>query len=255
MTCPNCGAGDERGVFCSQCGAELARACPECGEALTAGERFCRHCGEEVGATESSGTATKRPPWWIAVAAAVVVILILLIPERAERAGPLPARQPLTEQDVPGGVGGMGPGGGFTGDIRQDADRLFNRVMGAAEAGDLDEVNQFMPMALQAYEMVPELDHDGLFHLAILYETAGEYEMARARAEDILRSVPDHILALGVGGTASVSAGDAAAAREYFQRLLDGFEQESQRLRPEYGHHQAMVDEYRRMAQSYLQQG
>jgi tetratricopeptide (TPR) repeat protein len=188
------------------------------------------------------------------VAAAVVVILILLIPERADRAGPLPARQPLGEQGAPGGMG-MGQGGGFTGDIRQDADRLFNRVMGAAEAGDLDEVNQFMPMALQAYEMIPELDHDGLFHLAILYETAGEYAMARARAEDILRSAPDHILALGVAGTSSVSAGDSAAARQYFQRLLAGFDGEAQRGRPEYGHHQVMLDEYRRLAQSYLQAG
>jgi tetratricopeptide (TPR) repeat protein len=220
------------------------------------GERFCRQCGAEVGASAGGGAENKRPPWWIAVAAAVVVILILLIPQRAERAGPLPARQPLTEQGPPGGMGAPGGmGGGFTGDIRQDADRLFNRVMGAAEAGEMDEVNQFMPMALQAYEMVPELDHDGLFHLAILYETAGEYEMARARAEDILRSAPDHILALGVAGTASVSAGDSAAAGDYFQRLLDGFEQESQRLRPEYGHHQVMVDEYRRIARSYVQQG
>jgi tetratricopeptide (TPR) repeat protein len=220
------------------------------------GERFCRSCGAGVGASAARGPENKRPPWWIAVAAAVVVLLILLIPERAERAGPLSARQPLTEQGPPGGMGGPdGMGGGFTGDIRQDADRLFHRVMVAAEAGDMDEANQFMPMALQAYEMVPELDHDGLFHLAILYETAGEYEMARARAGDILRNAPDHILALGVTGTALVSAGDSAAAREYFQRLLDGFDQESQRLRPEYGHHQAMVDEYRRIARSYLEQG
>lgn len=253
MTCPKCGATEEAGKFCSQCGTALGKDCPACGGDLTPGARYCRHCGEEVGSATGSasgagagsgsglraGARRARPPWWIAAAAAIVVVLILLIPERAERAGPLPARQPPS---------------GFTGDMRTDADRLFNRVMEAAEAGREAEVAQFMPMAQQAYEMVPNLDHDGLFHLAILYETAGDYAAARATAEQILRDVPDHILGLGVAGTSSAAAGDEAAAREYYQRLLDGYDQESARPVAEYVDHQAMVDEYRRIARASLEQ-
>jgi tetratricopeptide (TPR) repeat protein len=255
MTCPSCGATDQAGKFCSQCGTELGKGCPACGGKLTPGARYCPHCGEEVGsggeAGAGAGARRARPPWWLAVAAAIVVVLILLIPERAERAGPLPARQPLDEMGAPGA---MGAPGGFTGDMRTDADRLFNRVMEAAEAGREAEVAQFMPMAQQAYQMVPNLDHDGLFHLAILYETAGDYAAARATAEQILRDSPDHILGLGVAGTASASAGDEAAAADYFQRLLDGYDRESARLVPEYVDHQAMVDEYRRVARTFLEQ-
>jgi hypothetical protein len=177
-----------------------------------------------------------------------VVVLILLIPERAQRAGPMPFTDPGA-----GAPAGMGTGlGGFTGDLRTDADRLFNRVMAAAEERRQDEVDQFMPMALQAYEMVPDLDDDGLFHLAILYETAGDHAMARQTAERILAGTPTHILGLGVAGSASAAAGDDGAARGYFRRLLDGYPAESGRLRPEYVDHQPMLEEYRRVASEYL---
>lgn len=243
MTCPNCGAEGQAGNFCAECGAELRQECPSCGRAVAPHERYCAECGEAVG----GGARRSSAPWWIAAAAALVVVLILLIPERAERAGPRPMVDPAA------GAPAATDMGGFTGDLRTDADRLFNRVMAAAEAGDQEEVEQFMPMAMQAYEMIPDVDDDGLFHLAILYETAGEYEQARATAERIVERSADHILGLGVAGTAALAAGDSAAAESYFRRLLDGYAEESRRLLPEYTHHQTMVEEYRRQAQSFLE--
>jgi tetratricopeptide (TPR) repeat protein len=242
MTCPNCGAEEQAGAFCAECGAELRRDCPECGRAVAPHARFCPECGEAV----TGGGRWSSAPWWIAAAAALVVVLILLIPERAERAGPRPMVDP--GMDAPAGMGG------FTGDLRTDADRLFNRVMTAAEAGDQPEVEQFMPMAKQAYEMVPDLDDDGLFHLAILYETAGEFDSARATAERILEGSPDHILGLGVAGTSALAAGDTAVAEGYFRRLLDAYPRESGRLVPEYTHHQVMLEEYERQARAVVGQ-
>lgn len=145
-------------------------------------------------------------------------------------------------------------GGGFTGDIRTDADRLFNRVMAAAERDEQAEVDQFMPMAIQAYEMVPALDHDGLFHLAILHQTAGDHDSARGTAGEILRDVPDHILGLGVAGTSATAQGDDAAARAYFQRLAEAYPAESGRLVPEYVDHQPMLEEYYRIARDHVGQ-
>jgi tetratricopeptide (TPR) repeat protein len=246
MTCPKCGATDQTGKFCAECGAALDARCPSCGKSVEPGASYCPACGEAIGSADA--TPRSRAPWWIAAAAALVVVLILLIPERAERAGPLPATQP--DMGAPG-VQNMG---GFTGDIRTDADRLFNRVMAAAEEGRQAEVDQFMPMAIQAYEMVPALDDDGLFHLAILYQTAGDYDQARATSEQILQDAPDHILALGVAGSAAAAADDDAAATAYFRRLLDGYQAEAGRLRPEYVDHQPMLEEYRRMAESFLRQ-
>lgn len=133
-------------------------------------------------------------------------------------------------------------------DMRENADRLFNRIMLAAERGDQAQVEQFMPMAVQAYEMVEELDDDGLYHLAILHQTAGEYERVRSTAGQILDRSPSHILALGVAAAAAEAAGDAGTARGLWERLLDAYPEEIGKPLPEYMDHQAMLEEYRAMA-------
>jgi tetratricopeptide (TPR) repeat protein len=239
MTCPNCGAEEQHGNYCAECGAELRVECAACGAEMEEGARFCPACGA------GASVARPRAPWWIAGAAGLVVILILLIPQRAERAGPLPVTDP----------GAGAPSMGFTGDMRADADRLFNRVMAAAEQRQLDEVNQFMPMAIQAYEAVPDLDDDGLFHLAILYQTAGSHEMAINTAHQILEGSPNHILALGVAASSAEARGNRDTAREYYRRLIDGYSVESSRQLPEYRDHRAMVEEYHRLARQYLTDG
>lgn len=111
-----------------------------------------------------------------------------------------------------------------------------------------------MPMAIQAYELVPALDDDGLFHLAILYQTAGDHEMAKQTAGQILDHSPGHILGLGVAGTSAVAMGDEDAAAEHFRTLVDHYPVESGRLLPEYVDHQPMLDEYHRIARSFLAQ-
>lgn len=249
MKCPSCGAADRKGKFCSQCGAALSGACASCGAELAPGTRFCAQCGAPAA---GAAPARRGLPWpWIAGAAVLlVVVLLLFLPERTDRAtapgGAIPAGQ-----DAPFAPP-MSTDGLLSSDMRTNADRLFNRVMAAAEQGNRQEVEQFIPMAIQAYGMVEDLDHDGLFHLAILHLTAGEAAQALDTAERILGENPRHILALGVAASAAEQAGDDARADALRRRLLEAYPEEAARSLPEYLDHQRMLPEYRREAEAAL---
>lgn len=198
-----------------------------------------------------NGRGRARAPYVIAAAALVVVLLVLFLPREADRV----TAPPATTGAPMSGEGTRAPTGGPTGappalssDMRENADRLFNRIMLAAEQGDQAQVEQFMPMAVRAYEMVEDLDDDGFYHLAILRHTAGQYEEARRAAQQILDRSPNHVLALGVAASAAAEAGDTAAAQALWERLLDAYPTEAEKPLPEYLDHQAMLEEYRSMA-------
>lgn len=175
-----------------------------------------------------------------------------MLPRRADRAGAPETVRPVTGAP-PAAPGAPAPADGLlSSDMRTNADRLFNRVMGAAQRGDQAEVSRFMPMAIQAYNMVEDLDDDGILHLAMLHLTAGDPSGARATADRILDGSPDHILALGVAAAAARQAGDEPAARELYRRLLEAYPEEAVKPLPEYTDHQAMLPEYRRIARAAL---
>lgn len=249
MKCPSCGAENQTGKFCAECGAGLDVNCASCGTGVPPGSRFCTSCGEAVAAGSGAGqgwAGGSRAGWIFAAGAAVVVLLVLFLPREADRV-PAP---PRSETGAPftGSIGGDAGPGELSSDMRTNADRLFNRIMTAAEQGNQAEVEQFTPMAIQAYGMVEDLDEDGLYHLATLQVTAGEYADARATAQRILDRSPDHILALGVAATAAEEAGDSTAARGLWDRLLDAYPAEADKPLPEYVDHQAMLTEFRRAA-------
>ena len=249
MKCPNCGAGDQTGKFCASCGAALDVACPSCGADVPAGASYCTACGEPVGAEAASGgggSASSVAPWVIgALSIAIVAVLVVFyLPDGSEPAPPAGA----TQAPFMGGGGGAPAGSGLSADMRTNADRLFNRIMMAAEQGDEAEVAQFMPMAIQAYEMVEGLDDDGLFHLALLHLTAEAPDRALATADRILAGNPDHLLGLAVAAQAAEAGGQDARAAEYWQRFLDAYETEAAKPLPEYVDHQPILPEYREMA-------
>ena len=245
MKCPSCGSENETGKYCGQCGAAMTVSCAACGAPADPGARYCTACGEPVAASVREGRS--RTPLYIAGAALLVTVLVLMLPDDTERAGPPPAS---------GAAPFAGSGDGIlSSDMRTNADRLFNRVMTAAEQGNEAEVNQFMPMAIQAYGMVEGLDADGLYHLAILHQTAGQHDEARATAQRVLESNANHILMLGVAAGSAAAAGDSAAAGELYRRLLDAYPSEAGRPISEYVDHNRMLSEYRTAAQSFIDGG
>lgn len=255
MKCPGCGSDGQEGKFCSACGTPLAGACSACGSELVAGARFCTHCGHAVTGARGPGRGGARWPLIVGAAALLVVLLILMLPRRADRAGaPDLARPGAGAAPVDAGPAVSGDGL-LSSDMRTNADRLFNRVMGAAQRGDEAEVSRFMPMAIQAYGLVEDLDDDGLLHLAMLHLTAGDPASARAAAGRVLEDSPDHILALGVAAAAARQAGDESGARALYRRLLEAYPAEAVKPLPEYVDHQAMLPEYRRIARDAVGEG
>lgn len=253
MKCPSCGT-EGSGKFCSSCGTALAdRHCTHCGAKAPAGARFCSACGAGLGAGSSSagqapsGRESRPAPlaapgagmspttlWGVTGGLLLLgIFLIVAIPR-------LGGGQPAAPVNAPfaGGAAGTGaPPDLSTMTPREAADRLWDRVVRSAEAGDSTAARQFVPMGIAAYERIGDLDADGLYHLSMLQRIGGDFEAAIASADQILQAQPDHILALAAAGEAALELGDGARANEYFQHLLDIYDSELGKALPEYEAH------------------
>ena len=242
QTCPSCGA-EASGKFCANCGAPLAGAvCSNCRAPFTPGAKFCHRCGSPAGAGAASGN---RPtgyanalPW--AVAAIAMLALIALI------AGQRFGRSPSATTEA-SSAEGDGPAAVRAPDISslspaERAERLYDRIMSAAERGRVDSVRFFMPMAIQAYESLGDLTIDQRYDLGRLAEVAGDPHVAGAQADTILKMNPKHLLGLVLASRAARLRNDAAATKRYLQRLADSEKSERAKQLPEYLLHTNDID-------------
>lgn len=218
------------------------RACGRCGTALAPGARYCTQCGARAGSQASA--LRWALPAGIAVAALAVGILIGR--DDDGRAGVAPVAQ----APFAGGTTATGSPPPLTGSMRDQADRLFERIMQARARGDTAEARFFMPMALQAYAGAEPLDADGMFHVGLLHLNAGDAAQATAMADRIAQSDPNHLFGLALRGEAALASGDQAAARRAFTDYLARFDSEIARALPEYDMHRPALDEYRETARS-----
>lgn len=257
MKCPNCGT-DSSGAFCSECGTPLEGAqCKECGNALSPGAKFCTRCGTAVRGRQASARSS-NVAWYVAGAAALLLVGVLAWPsitgDRNNRQAD--GRVPIGQ--MPGGVpAGEGVGTGammdpLSGTPREQADRLFNRIMTEQQGGDTARAKFFTPMAIQAYGMVPNLDDDGLYHLSLVHHVAGDYKAARETAQRILAKNPDHLLALSAAANAAIAEGDKTAAKRYYEKFLAVFDSERKKDLPEYQDHGRMFPQLKTEAASFV---
>ncbi|HEU5170572.1 MAG TPA: zinc ribbon domain-containing protein [Gemmatimonadales bacterium] len=246
-TCPACGA-VASGSFCSGCGASLAaRRCGVCGAAVVAGARFCHRCGRSLSAA-APARRSERGAW--IVAAVVVVLAVTAIIAKVRRDAPAPA---LPDMANPGAAAGM-PAGPAP-DIsrmspRERFDRLFNRVVAAAERGDTAEVLRFTPMALGAYAQLDTADADARYHAAVLLLETGQDDAAAALADTMLAAEPNHLFGWMIRGRVAARRGDSAAARRAAGEFLQRYDAELRARRREYEEHRAAVEQFRSTAAS-----
>jgi hypothetical protein len=152
---------------------------------------------------------------------------------------PAPPESPMAPAD---GVGGTAPDiSTMTPDER--VDRLFNRVMAAAAAGKQDSVAFFAPMAANAFQALDPLTLHRRYDLGLIYLVGGDAASARAQADTILRSVPQHLLGLALAMRASSAMGDAAGRQRYATTFLEKLPGERARRLQEYIDHETDIDE------------
>lgn len=259
-TCPACGQ-EASGRFCSHCGytVEGAHKCRECGNDLPAGGRFCNQCGAAAAALPAAAATNQQDPprrvsstlpWAIAAGALVALLAVVLVPRFGEEpTSPAPASGP----PITGTAGDPSRVDLASMTPREAADRLFNRVMQNVSSGDTAQARQFLPMALMAYQRVPDIDLDGRYHLAVLQLVNNDPQSARAQADTILAAEANHLYGLFTAAQAEQAMGNQSAARDLFQRFLANFDTEVDRDRPEYRDHAQVLPAMREEAQRAVQ--
>ncbi len=248
MKCPQCGA-DATGKFCAECGAALRQPeCPSCGEAVQAGASFCIFCGTPLRRRRPAATSAggRRVLWASGVFAGALIVgagyWALARDEPEEPPLPRPAAELNPAAGTPPDLSSMTP--------REAADRLYDRIMRAASAGDSAEALAFLPMALDAYNLVFPLDEDGHYHVSLLHALGGDYQMSRDVAERALADAPSHLLLLGAAARAASELGDSDGANAYYARFMEAWESERARGLEEYSMHAIPLGEMREAAEA-----
>src|SRR5256885_4293597 len=155
--------------------------CHAGGAALAPTGKYCHKCGAQVSGAAAAGWRAGLP-WGVAGAAlgALVAVLALRLGGSTGRGtgdaggvgdGPLPS-SPVPPPDI----SQMSP--------EERATRLYNRVMSLHSQGQADSAEFFLPMALQAYAMLPALDVDARYHIGVLDLTGGNAAGALAQRSE-----------------------------------------------------------------------
>ncbi|HEX4628797.1 MAG TPA: zinc ribbon domain-containing protein [Gemmatimonadales bacterium] len=222
--------------------------CHACGAPLAAGARYCHKCGAQTGAAAAAGWRV-GVPWAVAGAAAgaLITVIALRLGGPPTGAGPTTPATPVETDAAPAAAPGQPP------DISQmspleRATRLYNRVMSLHAAGKPDSAAFFLPMALRAYAMLPELDADSRYHLGVLDLTAGDPPGALAQADSIARADATHLFAYMLRARALELERDTAGARRAYREFLRREPPERARKRPEYADHAQNLDAFHTQA-------
>lgn len=250
MKCLNCG-NEASGKFCSSCGAALAGAsCSVCGAPLTAGARFCHVCGTPLGAPRRGTSHAPLVPWIVSGVAVALLVVVFV----ARSGGPSPS---IAGGGGTGGASPSMPGGAATTDLsgmsaREQADRLFDRVMRAQESGNAAEVTFFGPMALQAYGILGQPDMDARFHIGLIEAALGNEAGATAQADSLEKASPRHLFLPLLRWEVAHRRNDTGAIRRAYRRFLDTYEQEMASGKDEYRMHRPRLEAFRDEARGAL---
>ncbi len=219
--------------------------CHACGAQLAGTARFCHKCGAQVGGALPQAAGWRGGlPWGvagIAVGALLTVLVLRLGAGSREPGAGAPASAPAPGSLLPApDISQMSP--------EERATRLYNRVMSLHSQGKPDSAEFFLPMALQAYAMLPALDVDARYHIGVLDLTGGHAAAALAQADTIRRAVPTHLFAFMLKARALELERDPAGALRAYRDFLRNEKGERAKQRPEYAEHGQNLDAFHEQA-------
>jgi hypothetical protein len=219
-----------------------SRHCTSCNAALSAGAAFCHACGAPQRPTSTS----RQPPLpWVIGAALVVVVIVAAVSYSAGKSAG--ARAAASSGSAATGtmaapdISNMSP--------EEQANRLFDLVMTAHEQGDVARVNQFLPMALQAYQMLGTLDADQQYHVGLMSAISGNVQEALARVDSIRRVQPNHLLATMLRYSVAQLQSDTAAASAAMKKFARDYQSEIGKNLEEYQAHSRSIESFRQQIQ------
>ncbi len=176
------------------------------------------------------------------MAGLLAALLVMLVRKSPGPAAPLgvDAGSSGASAEVPPDISNMSP--------RERFNRLYNRVMSAAQSGDEATVTRFTPMALMAYAQLDSIDADARYHVALLKVHTGEVDASRALADTILARDPGHLFGYVVRGTVARFRKDQKELTRAYAGFLKRYDQEIKLARPEYSEHQTSLNDFRKAA-------
>lgn len=167
-------------------------------------------------------------------------LILALVAALFRSAGPVPAPQSAADAGqrpaaTPPDISNLTP--------RQRFDRLYTRIIEAAQMGDQATVEQFTPMALAAFGMLDTVDADARYHLAMLQLHVGDVAGAQAQADSIKKADPKHLFSYVVSGAVARWTKNETERTKVYQGFLAQYDAELKANRPEYLEHRAMLEE------------
>lgn len=176
------------------------------------------------------------------MAGLLAVLLVMLVRKSPGPALEVAAGSAGASAESPPDISNMSP--------RERFNRLYNRIMSAAQSGDEATVTRFTPMALMAYAQLDSVDADARYHAALLKVHTGDVDASRALADTILAQDPGHLFGYVVRGTVARFRKDPKELTRAYAEFLKRYDQEIKLARPEYSEHRTSLDDFRKAALS-----
>lgn len=141
-------------------------------------------------------------------------------------------------------VAGSAPVTGGVPDIsqmspRERAGRLFDRVMRYEAEGRRDSIAFFAAIAVGAYEALGPLDTDLRYDFGRIQQASGNFDVAQAHADTILRQSPTHLLGLLLAALVAEGRGNVQQRDALEQRMLAAEQAEFAKSLEEYTLHRS----------------